>query len=64
MYSYEIQKELEKYNYHLSPIVYSNIFSFTESPQIVSVKYDSFDDKFHVATNDGYSWTFVVDKYY
>lgn len=64
MYSCEIQKELERYNYRLSPTAYCELFSLKESPQITQIKYDAFSDNFHVETNDNYSWTFIVEHFY
>lgn len=59
MYSYEIDQILETQNNSIDSDTYLHICN--NSPQIVRVKYEAFEDKFHVWTNDNYYWTFKVN---
>lgn len=60
MYSWEIQKLLELKNYLLSVKEYYDICD--NSPQIIRVYYDIFEDSFHLITNDNYEFKFKVRK--
>lgn len=58
MYSSEINQTLESNNYNIDSETYINICS--TSPQISRVKYDPYDNKFDIWTNDNYSWKINV----
>lgn len=60
MYSWEIQRELEKYNYNIPASCYNEICGIDNNPQIVRIKYEPYGDYFEMYTNDGYSWRFKV----
>lgn len=60
MYSWEIQKILEEYNYQVPPEVYLKITDVKSNPQIAYVHYSAFDDNFTIVTLDNYKWTFSV----
>ena len=58
MYTWEIQKELEKYNYCIESKIYLNIVR--NSPQIILVEYKPFDNKYRLVTRDGLDVEFIV----
>ena len=58
MYSYEIEQLLKMRNYLLSVKEYFDICD--NSPQIVRVTYNPFDDIFIIYTNDNYEFKFKV----
>lgn len=58
MYSYEIDNELKSENYNLNTDTYIQICK--TSPQIIRIKYNSFENNFDIWTNDNYHWTFKV----
>lgn len=58
MYSYEIQEQMNRYNYCLPAGVCLDIQ--LHSPQISHVKYDAWNNIFEMWTNDGYYWKFKV----
>lgn len=60
MYSYEIQNVLESNLYCIDSETYLRICG---SSQIKEIKYDAFCNNFHIWTNDGYYWKFVVKNY-
>lgn len=59
MYSYEIEQLLKLKNYIISNKEY---FNFISSPQIKYVKYNPYDNKFYVSTDDNYNFEFKVYK--
>lgn len=58
MYSYEINKTLESRNYNIDSETYMDICN--TSPQISRVKYDSYDNKYEILTNDNFYWKFNI----
>lgn len=58
MYSYEIDQTLESQNYNIDSETYINICN--TSPQISRVKYNSYDNKYEICTNDNYYWKINV----
>lgn len=54
MYSYEIDQAIKSQNYNIDSDTYSNIF-YT-SPQISRVKYNPYDNKYEIWTNDNFYW--------
>lgn len=58
MYSYEIDKILEFQNYNIDSETYINICD--TSPQISRVKYDPYDNKYDIWTNDNFYWKINV----
>lgn len=60
MYSYEINKTLESQNYNIDSETYMDICN--TSPQISRVKYDPYDNKFEIWTNDNSYWKINVYK--
>lgn len=58
MYSSEINQTLESQNYNIDSVTYINICN--TSPQISRVKYDPYDNKYEIWTNDNYYWKFTV----
>lgn len=57
MYTWEIKQHLEQNNYYIESELYLKIL---ESPQIVHVKYKPFENKYFLATSDGYNVEFTV----
>ena len=57
MYTWEIQQELEKYNWNIESKVYLKIL---KSPQINYVKYEPYSNQFHMTTSDGLDVKFTV----
>ena len=60
MYSYEIDQILKSQNYNINSETYINICS--TSPQISRVKYDSYENKCEIWTDDNYYWKFSIYK--
>lgn len=58
MYSYEIDQIIKSQNYNIDSELYIDICN--TSPQISRVKYDQYDDKYEIWTNDNYSWKINV----
>ena len=58
MYSYEIQELLRLKNYLVSVEEYIKIVS---SKQVNWVKYNPFEDKFYISTEDNYNFEFRVN---
>lgn len=58
MYSYEITKTLESQNYNIDSETYMDICN--TSPQISRVKYDPYDNKYEIWTNDNFYWKFNI----
>ena len=57
MYSWEIDELLKLRNYLLDVKEY---FKVCESPQIIRITYNPFEDIFYIETDDRYKWTFKV----
>lgn len=60
MYSYEIDQILKSQNYNINSETYENICS--TSPQISRAKYDSYENKCEIWTDDNYYWKFNIYK--
>lgn len=60
MYSWEIENILKEKNFVLSASEYLHISDTEASKQISEVKYDGWNKKYGISTNDGYSWEFTV----
>lgn len=58
MYSYEIEQVLKLRNYNIYSDIYLDICN--SSPQITHIKYDSYNEDFHIWTNDNYYWNIKV----
>lgn len=58
MYSCEINQILESQNYNIDSETYINICD--TSPQISRVKYDPYDNKYDIWTNDNFYWKINV----
>lgn len=58
MYSFEIQKTMEDYNYDLPSNVVMEIKK--SSPQVIREKYNAFDGMFEMWTNDSCYWRYKV----
>lgn len=58
MYSCEIDKTLKSHNYNIDSETYIDMCS--TSTQISRVKYDPYDNKYEIWTNDNYYWKFNV----
>lgn len=54
MYSHEIEKFIKEKNYILDKDEYKKIFNVDNNPQIVQMKYDSYNDDFEMKTSDNY----------
>ena len=63
MYSWEINQILERNNFVICEEDYKDISNVIENPQIINVRYDTFNDSFRISTKDGYLWDFKVRKY-
>ena len=60
MYSYEIKQFLHERNNILSREEFLEITDINRNPQIVSMKYDTVEDKYEIVTSDGYFFKFMV----
>lgn len=60
MYSWEIEKFLSERNYNISSDEYGIVCDIKNNPQINWIKYDAFNNCFHMSTSDGYHWTFRI----
>ena len=58
MYSYEIDQTIKSQNYNIKSDIYLNICN--TSPQISRVKYDPYDNKYEILTDDNYYWKISV----
>lgn len=58
MYTWEIQQELEKYNWNIESKIYLKICQ--TSPQITLVEYQPYGNQFHMTTSDGLDERFTV----
>jgi len=58
MYSWEIVKTMEKYNYNLPSNVYLDMTE--KSPQIIRVTYNACNNRFEIQDNEGSYWQFEV----
>lgn len=58
MYSHEIVQTLKSHNYNIDSDTYLHICD--SSPQIAHIKYDPYDNSFHLWTNDNYYWKINV----
>ena len=58
MYSWEITQTLQNVNYNIDSETYINICR--TSPQIIDIKYDAYENKFEMRSNDNYYWKFNV----
>lgn len=60
MYSHEIQRTLENYNYNLPASKYDEVCNPNNNPQISRLKYESFGNYFEMWTNDNHYWKFNI----
>lgn len=60
MYSHEIQQIMESSGYALDAKTCEKI-CFT-SPQIRDIKYEPYDEAFHIWTDDNYYWKFKIER--
>ena len=58
MYSYEIDQTIKSQNYNIDSETYMDICN--TSQQISRVKYDPYDNKYEIWTNDNYYWKINV----
>jgi len=58
MYSWEITKVMEQYQYNLPSNIYLEITS--NSPQIGKVMYHSCGERFEICDDEGICWNFGV----
>lgn len=58
MYSYEIDKIIKSQSYNIDSVTYIDICN--TSPQISRVKYDPYNNKYEISTNDNYYWKINV----
>lgn len=58
MYSYEINQTLESQNYNIDSETYIDICD--TSPQISRIKYNPYDNKYDIWTNDNFYWKINV----
>ena len=63
MYSWQINQILERNNFVICEEDYKDISNPIENPQIINVRYDTFNDSFRISTTDGYLWNFKVKRY-
>ena len=59
MYSHEVDEFIRTRNGVLTRDEYMEITPYN-CPQITRVYYDTFNNMFHIYTNDGYEWEFIV----
>ena len=62
MYSYEIKQFLADKNNIITKEDYYSLTDIRETPQIKSIKYNTFEDKYELETDDGYYFKFSVVK--
>ena len=60
MYSCEINQILESQNYNIDSETYIAVCN--TSPQISRVKYNPYDNKYEIWTNDNYYWNFTTHR--
>ncbi len=60
MYSHEIDQSLESQNYNIDSETYIDICN--TSPQISRVRYDPYDNKYEIWTNDSYYWKLDIHR--
>ena len=60
MYSYEIKQFLADRNNVITKEDYYSLTNVHENPQIKSIKYNTFEDKYELETDDGYYFKFSV----
>lgn len=60
MYSYEIKQFLADKNSIITKEDYYSLTDIRENPQIKSIKYNTFEDKYELKTDDGYYFKFSV----
>ena len=58
MYSWEITNIMEQYNYNLPSYVYLDVTG--SSPQINSVTFDAYSNRFEIKDQEGCCWNFEV----
>lgn len=58
MYSYEINQIIESQYYNIDSEIYMDICN--TSPQISRVKYEPYDNKYEIWTNDNFYWKINV----
>lgn len=58
MYSHEIDRKVKSYNYNIDSETYLDICN--TSPQISRLKYNPYENKYEIWTNDEYSWKINV----
>ena len=63
MYSWQINQILERNNFVICEEDYKDISNPIENPQIINVRYDTFNDSFRISTTDEYLWNFKVKRY-
>lgn len=60
MFSHEIKQFLAERNYNISKADYYYLTDVRENPQIRDIKYNTFEDKYDLTTDDGYYFKFSV----
>ena len=58
MYSWELEEFIKQRNYYVGGDDLVFVINIKEHPQINSVKYDAFNNMYHLTTNDNYNLDF------
>ena len=60
MYSFEIKQFLADRNNTITKEDYYSLTNVRENPQVKGIKYNTFEDKYELETDDGYYFKFSV----
>ena len=62
MYSWEIDDYLRARNWKIEKYEYIYVSDIKVNPQINWIKYDPYNNCFHMGTDDGYDWIFRLKE--
>ena len=60
MYSNEIERFLEERNYVVTPEECNLLMDINTNTQITNMKYFCANNEYHISTDDGYNFKFIV----
>lgn len=60
MYSNEIERFLEERNYVVTPEECNLLMDINTNTQITNMKYFCTNNEYHISTDDGYNFKFIV----
>lgn len=62
MFSWEIERELQKYNHNLPVSKYNEICGINNNPQISRLRYNPYDGNYEMLTSDNCYFVFTMFK--